>query len=319
MKSTNLIVFCSLVAASFSCTAQNLPEPPKYSHKIVVDSVLHTRAYTYMFTKEKIGDRDSSVWLAMPYFPITAGQTFYYDHGLPMGQFRSKELDRTFEQIIFISNLSTSEAYSDSTLIPPMFKDTVTVKPPPPFKHSVVVKEVVQSGGYTYLRTMEADTERWLAVVRIPAKVGQVYTYTDAAKMKNFTSRELNRTFDEVYFIAKLTYKSEDSGISQDVKSNAKIKPTPIMKLIDQKSKYEGKIVRVTGKVVKYSENILDKNWIHLDDQSGPTGLSDIAATTTDEVKIGDQVTLEGKLVLNRDFGSGYFFEVLIEGAKVLR
>ncbi|MCX6291682.1 MAG: hypothetical protein NT126_07945 [Bacteroidetes bacterium] len=35
------------------------------------------------------------------------------------------------------------------------------------------------------------------------------------------------------------------------------------------------------------------------------------------EVKVGDVVTVEGKISLDKDFGSGYFFEVLMEDAKI--
>lgn len=315
----NYLRICALAPLFFYGTAgfaQSTPETAKYSHKIVVDSVLQTKAYTYMNVRERVGDRDSLVWLAMPVYEIHTGDTFYYDHGLVMGEFRSKELSRTFSQIIFISNLSTTETVTDSTVIPPMIKDTVRVNTPPPPLHTVIIKEVYPAGGYTYLKATEGDTTKWLAVVKVPAKPGQVYTYTDAALMKNFTSRELNRTFPEVYFIAKLTLKAENANAEK--KTASARKPAPfltITQLIDQKEKYNGKIVRIKGKVTRYSSGIMDKNWLHIDDGSSPSGLSDIAVTTQAESAVGQTLQLEGKISINKNFGSGYFFEVLMEDA----
>jgi hypothetical protein len=36
-------------------------------------------------------------------------------------------------------------------------------------------------------------------------------------------------------------------------------------------------------------------------------------------VKVGDTVLIKGKVVINKDLGSGYKYEVIIEDAKVTR
>ena len=80
---------------------------------------------------------------------------------------------------------------------------------------------------------------------------------------------------------------------------------------------YSGKTVIISGKVTKFSENILGKNWIHIDDGTDYSGKADITATIDQVVKVGDNVTVEGTITTGKDFGSGYYFDVIMENAKV--
>ncbi len=62
----------------------------------------------------------------------------------------------------------------------------------------------------------------------------------------------------------------------------------------------------------------MDRNWLHIRDGSGETGTNDLTVTTTDAVpSIGDTVLVSGTLGLNRDFGMGYMYPVIVEDAKV--
>jgi hypothetical protein len=78
-----------------------------------------------------------------------------------------------------------------------------------------------------------------------------------------------------------------------------------------------GKSVKVRGKVVKYNANILGKNWLHLQDGTGSAGSNDLLVTTSAEAKRGDTVLIEGQVALNKDFGAGYKYNLLVEDAKV--
>ena len=75
----------------------------------------------------------------------------------------------------------------------------------------------------------------------------------------------------------------------------------------------------VRGKVVKFTPEVLGKNWVHLRDGSGSAadGSNDILVTTLDETKIGDVVLVKGVVQTDRDLGSGYSYKVLIEEAKL--
>ena len=73
----------------------------------------------------------------------------------------------------------------------------------------------------------------------------------------------------------------------------------------------------VRAKVVKFSPNIMGKNWIHLQDGTGTKGTDDLTVTTATSVKVGDTILVSGVVVINRDFGYGYKYDVIIEDAKV--
>ena len=76
--------------------------------------------------------------------------------------------------------------------------------------------------------------------------------------------------------------------------------------------------VAVRGKVVKVNAGIMDRNWLHVRDGSGEEGTNDLTVTTTDELPdIGETVLVSGKLALNKDFGMGYQYPVIIEDAAV--
>jgi hypothetical protein len=89
-----------------------------------------------------------------------------------------------------------------------------------------------------------------------------------------------------------------------------------ISNLLENKKNYSGKTIKVTGKVTKYNPEIMGKNWIHIQDGSEFKGEFDLTITTDQKVSVGEIITFEGKIVLDKDFGYGYFYSVLMEDAK---
>jgi aspartyl/asparaginyl-tRNA synthetase len=89
-----------------------------------------------------------------------------------------------------------------------------------------------------------------------------------------------------------------------------------IAEIFSQKSKLANKKVLVRGKVAKYNE-VMNRNWIHLRDGTGASGANDLTITSADTADPGDTVLVEGVLALNKDFGYGYKYELLVENAKV--
>jgi len=79
-----------------------------------------------------------------------------------------------------------------------------------------------------------------------------------------------------------------------------------------------GQVVRVRGKVVKFSARIMGKNWVHLQDGTGASGSNDLTITTADTVKVGDTVLVTGTITQNKDFGSGYSYALILEDAQVV-
>jgi hypothetical protein len=63
----------------------------------------------------------------------------------------------------------------------------------------------------------------------------------------------------------------------------------------------------------------MGKNWLHIQDGSGNAkdGNNDLVVTTQDIPKVGDIVTANGTLYKDKDFGSGYKYDVIIEEATI--
>ena len=89
-----------------------------------------------------------------------------------------------------------------------------------------------------------------------------------------------------------------------------------IAKLLAGKQSYSGKVIKIKGKVTKFNPAIMGKNWVHLQDGTEFDGGFDITITTDSQVSVGDTITFEGKIILDKDFGYGYFYNVLMEEGK---
>lgn len=216
----------------------------------------------------------------------------------------------------------------------------------------VTVKEVIQSSNYTYLKVDENGAQKWMAVTRMDAKTGDKYYYAGAMEMQNFESKELQRTFDKILFVDHISAQpittesaenqtddphamtnphgennphsmdemvEQSSGKHEAVKAEVKLEipadAVSIGELYKNRKQYEGKTIKVTGVVTKFSPAIMNKNWVHLQDGTEHDGLFDLTVTTLEAVEEGQTVVFEGKIALEKDFGYGYYYDVLMEEA----
>lgn len=203
-----------------------------------------------------------------------------------------------------------------------------------PNVHKIVLNEVIQTTSYTYVQGSEEGTLQWIAVPKMDAEVGETYYYHGGMEMRDFKSKELDRTFESVLFLnglvtaetveggsPTLSMSSQMSvgGVQVD-KQEISIDPVPggitIAELYARKDQFAGKVVKIRGQVTKYHEGILGKNWLHLQDGSGEDEDFDLTATTDGVVRVGDVITMEGIITLDKDFGAGYFYEVIMEGGR---
>jgi hypothetical protein len=103
-------------------------------------------------------------------------------------------------------------------------------------------------------------------------------------------------------------------------KIDVKIEPcndcVKISELLANKKTYSGKTIKVTGQVTKYNPEIMGKNWVHIQDGSEFQGGFDLTITTDQRVTVGSTITFQGKIVLDKDFGYGYFYTVLMEEGR---
>jgi hypothetical protein len=198
--------------------------------------------------------------------------------------------------------------------------------------HKVVVQEVLQASAYTYLKVKENDRDYWIAIAKREIKPGETISFTGGLEMKDFQSKDLQRTFETIYFVDKIDsnepslpagHPSIDTthGMKPVIeKKEISIEPAEggitIGELYSNRDSYANKTVLIRGQVVKVNRAIMGKNWVHLQDGTSGSGSYDLTVTTQDNVNVGDVVTFEGKIVLNKDFGAGYKYDVLMEDAK---
>lgn len=70
---------------------------------------------------------------------------------------------------------------------------------------------------------------------------------------------------------------------------------------------------------MKVSSGIMGRNWLHIQDGSGnqKDGSNDLVVTSKDLAAVGDIVTVSGTLRKDKDFGSGYKYDVIVEQANI--
>lgn len=192
--------------------------------------------------------------------------------------------------------------------------------------HKAVVEEVLQTSKYTYLFLNENGSTYWIAIAKAQVEKGEEVMYTGGLRMHGFQSTELNRVFENLLLVSSISRAGKEQEslfkkLQETPEAVEKEKIIPAkgsIKLSDLWSnpeKYSGKQILVTGRCTKLNLQIMGKNWIHIEDESGSG--KDLTITTQDVLPIGKAGTFEGIIALNKDFGSGYRYELIMEEAKL--
>ena len=208
--------------------------------------------------------------------------------------------------------------------------------------------ESMNAAGYTYLRLKTDTGEQWAAVRETKVKKGDVVTVNAQMTMNGFESKTLKRKFDSIVFgtvaggdsaappppmmSAAAQPAVNPMGTAQqhmsagaanvgDVKVDKASNGKTVAETYAAKDALKDKPVVIRGKVVKFLSGIMGKNWLHLRDGSGSAdkGDNDITVTTNDVVAVGDVVTVNGTVRIDKDFGAGYRYPVIVEEAKVTK
>jgi hypothetical protein len=206
------------------------------------------------------------------------------------------------------------------------------------------VLETMDAASYTYALLDTAEGQLWVAAQQTPVAVGDIVQASKGMPMQNFTSKSLNRTFEVVYFSGALQNLSAttlsagqpatalpaghpstmappvDAGaVSPDLAVAAVEEGKDIAWVYANKDSLAGQPVSLRGKVVKYNANILGTNWLHIQDGSGSAAdrSNDLIVTSAAEVAVGDTVVITGNVVLDKDFGAGYSYPVMVENATL--
>jgi hypothetical protein len=87
-----------------------------------------------------------------------------------------------------------------------------------------------------------------------------------------------------------------------------------LLEVVNDPQKYKDQKIKVYGEVVKVNANIMDRNWLHIKD--GTADEFDFVLTSESAVPVGHSMTFEGTISLNRDFGAGYVYDLIMENAQ---
>jgi len=217
------------------------------------------------------------------------------------------------------------------------------------------VAETMDASGYTYVRLDDGSgKELWAAVPKAELKVGEEISLQGGSVMENFNSKTLNKTFEKIIFATGVTRAGDkevaaaggEAGASFDAAvkkegadasggSAGNVVPFADLKvekaagpdghavgeMFEKSATLDKQKVVVKGQVVKVSKNIMGKNWLHIQDGTGDPNKNthDLVVTTMDVAEKGDIVTVEGPAAANKDFGSGYKYDLIIEDGKVTK
>lgn len=207
---------------------------------------------------------------------------------------------------------------------------------------SAEVLETFDSAGYTYLRVRSGEAEQWAAVRETEVEVGEEVVLTNGMLMKDFHSSSLDRTFPEIWFYGSLLRPGEvaveaagaaPTTVNPGSEGHPEVvvdaggvdlsniqKPAGGMTVAEihaAKGTLGGKEVLVRGKVVKFTANVMSRNWIHLRDGTGEGDAADLAVTTDATAKVGQTLLVKGVVAEDKDFGYGYEYDILVEQAEI--
>jgi hypothetical protein len=208
------------------------------------------------------------------------------------------------------------------------------------------VVETMNAGGYTYVQVDTGSDKIWAAAPECVVKVGDEIAVPEGTPMRNYHSKTLDRNFELVYFVSSFRNPKGDpltKGDSMPAGRSPMVGHSPMARnsapvdidvsgvtkaegginigeLYAGKADLSGKKVTLRGKVVKFNPQIMGKNWLHLRDGSGDAAAktNDLTVTTAVDAKVGDTVLVTGEVHLDKDFGYGYKYDVILEDAQVV-
>ena len=261
MKTRNAALFVALMSVPAICLAEN-PKAAMPSHGQpaiaasdassggVSGTVIETKdvdTYTYV----QVDSGSKKIWAAAPKFSVKVGDKVVVPEGLPMRDFHSKALDKTFDVVYFVEHIQVGDA--------------APAKGAPAMGHGASPHD---AGG---------DNAAALGTGHSTASAGTV-------DLSNIKKADGGQTVAELF-----------SG----------------------KTTLVGKDVVVRGRVVKFTPDVMGKNWLHVQDGTGNSGSNDLTVSTSGSAAVGNMVLVKGKLGADKDLGFGYHYDLIIEDASV--
>ena len=211
------------------------------------------------------------------------------------------------------------------------------------------VLEIKPAMGYKYLKIDEKGKEVWVAIANAPVKIGDKIGYDKKTKMANFKSKTLDQEFKEIYFASEVylpqkatgpksmkqmlglgTAKKDPHagmgrGMSLEPEEETPAKPFvkkdtyTVEEIHMWRKSLKDQIISIKGSVYKVSRGIMKLDWVHVGDDTGnEKKLTDDLVFTASSAKVekGDKIIAKGKVIVDKDFGYGYFYKVIIQDAS---
>lgn len=197
-----------------------------------------------------------------------------------------------------------------------------------PGHHSGVVLDAKQGGGYTYLHIEEGKDKFWIAGPLNTFKKDDKVNFDEQVWMTNFESKALEMTFEKLLFVGSVNSGLESAAPAPKEKPKKKKKKKKksgkykngdtltIETIYGNKEDLEDLKISVIGKVAKVSPGIMGKNWIHVRDDTGKEedGTNNLVFRSARGIAaVGETITATGTVEIDKDFGFGYFYSVIME------
>ena len=188
MKKLTILAACLVLTACGSETPSGGNDAAVADEELTgntgqVLSVVQVPGYTYI----EVRNNGRNLWLAGNPIEVSEGAVISWSDSAMMRNFQSKALNRTFDELMFVSAI-----YTGANAAPQ----------PTASGNSGIVKSAENAAGYTYIECeTDAGQVVWLATPETSMEVGSRVSWQGGSKMTNFSSTSLDRTFDEILFV----------------------------------------------------------------------------------------------------------------------
>ena len=105
MKKAFPLILIILMVTFYACENKNeeaTENLPTGTHRITVADFLQTSNYTYI----KASENGNEYWIAVNRMQPEKGETLYFSKSMEMKNFKSETLNRTFESVLFVDDIS---------------------------------------------------------------------------------------------------------------------------------------------------------------------------------------------------------------------
>lgn len=141
------------------------------------------------YTYARMDACGQEAWVAGPSSSFEVGQTLEMVGGVTMTDFKSETLGRDFDVLLMVDTWTQTDKPVDCSAMPkPVSGDLAGGR----------AAEVLEGGGYTYVRLEHCGESHWYAGPETPVKVGDNVVVERYMVREKFPAKSLDRTFDEL-------------------------------------------------------------------------------------------------------------------------